>query len=172
MRNGKKLTASSIFTIIGVICFAAVLVTAAVVTLGSITQINKTVVDTGLSVSTVAFTATANDHTDFLTIPNPVKNIPYDFATQFTATGPDANGWYRVVVSGTGVTALGSVVLKYWAVTDWSTAVVGTFDDVDSIEFVVDNGGWAAGTITQGFEITLTQAGDFAVDIDVVTGSP
>lgn len=171
MRNGKKLTATSLFTIIGVVCFAAVLVTAAVVTLGTITTINKTVVDTGLSVSTVAFTATADDRTDFLAIANPVKGTPYDFATQFTATGPDAAGWYQVEVSGTGVTALSSVVLKYWTGAAWSTAVVGTYG-TNSIVFDVHNSGWAAGTVTQGFEITLTQAGDFAVDIDVVTGTP
>ena len=166
--KGKAITGSTLLTILGVVCFATMIVAAATL-LGTITIGSKTVNDTGLSPTTVAFSTSADP--DYLVTTNPVKNTAYDFATQFTATGPDAAGWYKVTVSGTGVTSLSSVVLKYWTTGPaWSTAVVGTYGS-NSIEFDVHNSGWGTGTITQGFEITLVNAGDFAVTVDVMTGA-
>jgi len=58
MRKGKKITASSLLTLLGVLCFGTILVTAAVI--GGLTLASKNIVAAPLTLTTVALPVSNN----------------------------------------------------------------------------------------------------------------
>jgi hypothetical protein len=100
MRNGKKLTASSLFTIIGVVCFATILVAAAV-TLSNSLNINKTPTEYPLTIGDPeAYAGTGGPFNAFPLSAQPVKDNEYAFQVDVTTASGTQDAVLHITVSG------------------------------------------------------------------------
>jgi hypothetical protein len=103
MKNGKKLTASSLLSILGVLCFATVIVAAVI--LSGMVNVARTASDYPIQIS--AEKDYTGSHAGFVDLPTtPIINNNYAF--QVEVTGPVAGqaAVIHVTVSGAGLAVL------------------------------------------------------------------
>jgi hypothetical protein len=106
MKIAKKLTASSIFSILGVICFAGVLVSAAIIA----TQANTSSRDVVTVPGTLALSNVADGYEDWNVLSDAVVGTTYDQGLTFSS---DWAGSYaiQVIVDATGTLAATDVTM-------------------------------------------------------------
>lgn len=156
--KGKVVSGSSLLTILGVICFATVLVAGAIVfTSASWTNTVPS------SAGSVAKPATGNG----VDLPsNPAIGQAYTFRLTVTPNIDTSTGTVTVTITATGI-VLGDVVLKYDSAHDgnYATTLTGSLVST-TITYTVTGSGsiaWTHGTpVNYDFQITYNTANTYS----------
>jgi len=162
--RGSKITGTSLLTVLGVVCFATILVAAAI-TLSNTLTITKTATD-GVTIGTsdnfVVFDAGTPNHDNLIDMTEGVvTNTSYDFGIPVVGASTSA-GNIVITVSGTGIVSGSSAHLYYWnddGTPDWE-AVSGsvTTTIVFTIPITI-----TSESVTHGFNIDFGNSGSFTV---------
>lgn len=167
MGFGKKISASTMFAILGVVLATTIVVSAFAVLIGS-TTLNKSVSDNDLTVSTSAFST--GTYADLVAETTPKVNTFYDFQVSFTPTNAEPSGYYEFVFSGTGVLSASSVNMQYYDGTSWVDIAAGTFvsGTPNTLTIIYTPiGGFLSGENVEEFAIQYTNSGEFDLTINI-----
>jgi hypothetical protein len=157
--KGKAITGTSLLTMLGVVCFATILVAAAVL-LGSANWTNNAV-----SGATVTKLDVASHGGDAL-IASPIVGKDYEFGIQVQGHA-DATGQLTINITKAGI-APENVILSYYNVDHWTalTANTGTSGSL-LYTYPTTTALTASSDVTYDFQINYVASGSYGIVANV-----